>query len=285
MTRLLTAEETDLSAQIHEDVTQMVEGVKDYGLGWLWEQIVQRVRPLIPTIINGAIFLVISLVLLFFFMKFVRRWLNRSKLEKGLHYFVYTLVKYGLLLGIFLTLLGILNIPMTPIITALGAVGLALSLSVKDSLGNVAGGIALIFNSPFRTGDFIELKGISGTVEEIRLTYTVLKTTYNRRIFMPNSDFAKATVTNYSTEATRTLELVFTVKPQSGIDKAKAIIGEVIEASGMALADSTPVVRVSDHSDTAVKITCIAKVDPEMLFDMKAYVIQHVLERFQAEGM
>jgi len=252
----------------------------------MWGRFLGAFFEYLPTLLTGLIFAATATLLTFFIVFLVKRGLKRSKMEKALHYFVSSLVKYTLLVLIIISTLGLLGVPLTPILTALGTVGLALSLALRDNLTNVAGGFFLLFNCPFRTGDYIELKNVAGTVTRISMTYTILRTNYNRNIFIPNGDFSKTTITNYSMGENRCMELEFTVKPAAGnIDAAKKIIMSALEKSGATLPEPPPAVRVNEHTPAAVKLTCIAWVEPKGLYDLKAFVIQQVMEELAEKGM
>lgn len=116
---------------------------------------------------------------------------------------------------------GTLGINTTSLITLLGAVGLAASLAVKDSLASLAGGFMVLFSKPFSKGDFIETNSVSGTVENITLTYTTLKTPDNKRIYIPNGEISTSKIVNYSAEETRRLDLVYSISYQDDILLAK----------------------------------------------------------------
>jgi small conductance mechanosensitive channel len=273
----------DVGEQIGEEISQVVDVVTQKGFRYLWEEFVANLRDALPSLALGLAFAAVSLLLAYLITQLVKRILTRSKVEKALHYFIRTGIRYLLVGIILISTLGIMGVPLTPLITALGAVGLALSLAVKDSLSNIAGGVFMLFNCPFKAGDYIEIKGVVGTVREIRLTYTVLETSFNRKIFIPNGDFPKATITNYSAAPIRCMELTFSVSPTPGnIDRAKAIILDVLESSGLLLPSPPVSVRVSGHTDSAVQVTCLAWVEPSHLYDLKAYTIQHVRERLAA---
>jgi small conductance mechanosensitive channel len=277
---LLTVISVDVGEQLGEEISQVVDVVATKGFRYVWADFVSNVRDALPSLALGLSFAAVSLLLTYLILRLVKRLLARSKVEKALHYFIRTVIRYLLVGLILISTLGIVGVPLTPIITALGAVGLALSLAVKDSLSNIAGGVFMLFNCPFKAGDYIEIKGVVGTVREIRLTYTVLETSFNRRIFIPNGDFPKATITNYSAAPTRCMELTFSVAPSPGnIDRAKAIILDVLENSGLLLPSPPVSVRVSGHTDSMVQITCLAWVEPPKLYDLKAYTIQNVRER------
>jgi small conductance mechanosensitive channel len=283
MHSLLTTGGADIGDQLGEEISQVVDTVATKGFRYLWAEFVENLQGILPSLVLALSFAVVSLLLTYLITRLVGRWLARSKVEKALHYFIRTVIGYLLVGLIAISTLGILGVPMTPIITALSAVGLALSLAIKDSLSNIAGGVFMLFNCPFKAGDYIEVKGVVGTVREIRLTYTVLETSFNRKIFIPNGDFPKATITNYSAAPIRCMELTFSVAPSPGdIDRAKAIILDVLESSGLLLPDPPVSVRVSGQTDSTVQITCLAWVEPPKLYDLKAYTIQNVRERLSS---
>lgn len=273
--------ENDLTSEIEN----AVESMRQMGFSGLWYKLTDEVKAYLPTLLSVLAFLVCALAAIWVIVWFARRTLKRSKVDAMLHYFIITLIKYAALVVVVIAAVGMLGFPLTPIITAFGAVGLAFSLAIKDSLSNLAGGVFLLFNRPFKTGDYIELKGVAGTVTEIRLTYTVLKTSYNRHIFVPNGDFSKATITNYSMSDIRCMELTFSVKPESNITRAQEIILEVLSDSALVLPEPEPSVMVSDHTEIWVRILCKAWVKPENLLELKSYSIQKVREEFTKEGM
>ena len=271
---------------MNSELEHVAEVVREGGFQALWAEYAKRFQEYWPTLLFALLFTACSLVLIWLVMKLSRHILAKSKIEVALHYFITTLIKYILLCVLVLVVIGgVMGLSLAPILTALGAVGLAFSLAIRDSLSNLAGGVFLLFNRPFKTGDYIELRGVAGTVREIRLTYTVLQTTFNRNIFVPNGDFAKATITNYSMSSTRCMELTFSVKPDSDMARAREIILETLRESDMLLTEPPPVARVSDQTDLKVMITCMAWVAPANLLDFKAYTIEKVREKFARENM
>ena len=267
------------------NLNDVAETIHQIGFAGFFQQMLDKVKSYLPAFISALIFLLSSLAICSLIMFFVRKSIARSKIDPMLHYFVATLVKYILFGIVFISTIDVAGFSTTSIITALGAVGLAFSLAIKDSLSNLAGGVFLLFNRPFKTGDYIELKGVSGTVKEIRLTYTLLQTNYNRNIFIPNGDFSSVIITNYSMSDTRCMELTFSIKPDSDIDKATAIISDVLARSEHMLPNHQPIVRISDQTETWIKITCMAWVAPADLLDYKSYAIKNVRQKFVKEGI
>ena len=278
---LLTTDTETLTTELEH----AAEVVRQEGFSALMAEYVDKFNEYLPTLLFALLFAAFALLAICLVMKISRRALAKSKIDVALHYFIGTLIKYLLLFMLVMAVITLMKLPTAPIVAALGAVGLAFSLAIRDSLANLAGGVFLLFNRPFKTGDYIELKGVAGTVREIRLTYTVLQTTFNRNIFVPNGDFSKATITNYSMADTRCMELTFGVKPDSDIARARAIILETLHESELLLPNPAPVARVSDQTDAKVMITCMAWVSPTDLLEFKAFTIEKVREKLAREEL
>ena len=133
-----------------------------------------------------------------------------EKVEPNTRTFVLSALKWLLYVVLVVSIVAILGVPMASVITVLGTAGAAIALSLQGSLSNLAGGIMLVIFRPFKVGDFVEASGVTGTVKEITLFYTVLNTVDNCRINVPNGALMNANIIDYSAEETKT-EWVFFV--------------------------------------------------------------------------
>ena len=133
--------------------------------------------------------------------------------------------------------------------------GLAVSLSVKDSLSNLAGGLTILGTKPFKVGDYVEIGETGGTVQEIGLVYTKLTTIDNRRILMPNSLVVDAQVTNYTTEPLRRVDLTVSASYDAPVEKVKQTIQGVLKDHDKILLDPPPFARLSGYGDSAMEYT------------------------------
>ena len=149
-----------------------------------------------------------------------------------------------------------LGMQTTSIVTALGAVGLAVSLAIKDSLSNLMGGAMLIISKTFASGDFVDIGGVSGSVHEIGMVHTVLITPDNKRICIPNGQVTNATVTNFSSQPTRRVSTIFTIDRSSDINTAKKAIQNVVDAHPLVLKNPAPSIRIEEHNDLGMEIWC-----------------------------
>ena len=166
-----------------------------------------------------------------------------SRLIRGIIYVIVILI-----------ILNAFKVPITAIVTLLSSVGIALSLTLKDTLSNFAEGFLLMINKPFQVCDFIEVAGISGIVQSIEIIHTRLKTPDNKVVFIRNQELSGATIVNYSAEPTRRLDLTFSIGYSDDIDKAKQVIADVLSAHPLAHKEPAPIIRVIAHNASSVDI-------------------------------
>lgn len=141
------------------------------------------------------------------------------------------------------------------LIAVLGAVGLAVGFALQGSLANFAGGILILILKPFKNGDFISVNGEAGSVQSISIVTTTMKTPDNRVIYMANGAVASATITNFSQEENRRLDLVFGIGYTDDFDKAKEIILKLATDDERVHSDPAPFARVGNLGDSSVDIT------------------------------
>ena len=182
----------------------------------------------------------------------------RSHMEATLQNSIETLMSTGLKALLFISVASMVGIETTSFIAILCAAGLAVGLALQGSLGNFAGGVLILLFRPYKVGDFVEACGQAGVVREITIFNTVMTTGDNKTIILPNGAVSNGAITNYSTQKTRRVDIVFGVElyiPKDDLRKAKEILTGLIEADERILKDPAPMVVVSALGDSAVDIT------------------------------
>jgi len=215
----------------------------------------------------------------------LRRIMTRSNLDQTLISFVCNLSYVAMLAFVIIAALGNLGIQTTSIIAVMGAAGLAIGLALRGSLSNFAAGIMLIVFRPFKLGDFIEGGGTSGTVEEIQIFTTQLKTVDNKTVIVPNAKIFGDKITNYSSKGTRRVDMTFGIGYDDDIDKARSVISEIIEADPRVLKDQAPVIAVSELADSSVNFTVRAWTTSGDYWGFFWDTTEAVKKRFDAEGI
>ena len=162
-----------------------------------------------------------------------------DKIEPNTRTFVLSALKWLLYVILVVSIVAILGVPMASVITVLGTAGAAIALSLQGSLSNLAGGIMLVIFRPFKVGDFVEASGVTGTVKEITLFYTVLNTVDNCRINVPNGALMNANIVDYSAETTRRVDLSFASAKSEDPKKIQSLMLDVMEQNEKVLKQFT----------------------------------------------
>lgn len=263
---LLSAEGT--TEQVTEAVTEAVtDAVAEAGAAGYLDAILAWLSPehLIPLCISIAgkilaclLILVIGNLLIKLLLKFFPNGKKFDKMDRTVRVFLHHLIKIALNILLVVSIVAIIGVPMASVITVIASAGAAIALALQGSLSNLAGGFMLLLFRPFRIDDFIETQGVSGIVIDVGFFYTTIRTGDNKHIMLPNGGLTNSTVINYSREENRRVDIDFSIAYESDCDKAIKIINDVITSHELVLKDPAHFVRMTEMTDSAVKITARA---------------------------
>ncbi len=182
----------------------------------------------------------------------VGRLMGKSKVDETLTKFALSLIKITLLTFVAIAALNSLGVQTTSFIAVLGAAGLAVGFALQGSLSNFASGVMLIIFHPFKSGDYIEAGGTTGSVEAIQIFNTVLRTPDNKMVIIPNSKITTDNITNYSAMEQRRIDFVFGIGYDDNLKQAKDLLEAIISEDDRILKDPAPVVAVLELADSSV---------------------------------
>lgn len=185
----------------------------------------------------------------------------------------------------FATLLTYLGIETSSIAAAITSIGLTIGLALQGSLSNIAGGVVVIVLRPYKIGDYIECNGESGTVEEIRLFHTYLRTGDNKIVVIPNGTAGNSVIVNYSTIATRRDDIIFSIAYDNDFDKAKELIMQCIKNCPLIMEDPEPFVNVQAHSASSIDILARYFTKNEDFWTAHWYMMEAVKKAFDENGI
>jgi small conductance mechanosensitive channel len=243
-------------------------------------------------IIMYGIKIVVSL-LIFFVGKKLASWISsiflklmqRSNVDDTLSKFFSNIV-YGLLIVVVvLATLSNLGINTTSFVAILGAAGLAIGLAFKDTFANIGAGVLIVFFRPFKIGNFIQASGEMGSVEEINLFSTILKTGDNKQIIIPNSSIIGGNITNFSTKDTRRVDFVFGIGYDDDLKLAKSTLEEIVSSDKRSLKEPAPFVAVSELADSSVNFVVRVWVKSEDYWGLYFDTIEKVKLTFDEKGI
>lgn len=211
--------------------------------------------------------------------------LNKKEVDPTLVGFFGSMLYGALVVFIVIAAIGKLGVQTTSFVAVIGAAGLAVGLALQGSLSNFASGVLLILFKPFVSGNFIKAGGEAGTVIEVGILTTELKTPDNVKIIMPNSQIMSGSITNFSAHATRRVDMVVGVGYGDDLNKAKQIMVALLEADERVLKEPAPQVAVSNLGDSSVDFVVRPWVNAADYWTFKFDFTQAVKEKFDAEGV
>jgi len=238
-----------------------------------------------PQLILAIVVLIVGLWIVNRVVRLMGAGMERSNTEPTLAKFLCNLTSFGLKALLLISVASMVGIETTSFIAVLGAAGLAVGLALQGSLANFAGGVLVLMFRPYKVGDFVEAQGVSGTINEIGIFNTVMKTPDNKVIIVPNGAISNGIITNYSMEATRRVDFVFGIGYGDDIGKAKATIERLIQEDSRPLADPAPQIVVSSLGDSSVNITTRVWVNAPDYWGFFFYLTEKVKLTFDEEGI
>jgi len=216
---------------------------------------------------------------------FTQKVMTKKGVDTTIVSFLVNLIYIALLTFVVLAALGQLGIQTTSFIAVIGAAGLAIGLALQGSLANFAAGFLMIIFRPFKVGDVIEAAGVLGVVEEIQVFTTQLKTPDNKTIIIPNAKLTSDNITNFSTKATRRVDLVCGIGYGDDIDKAKKVLTDIVAQDERILKDPAPTIAVVELADSSVNFVVRPWVKTADYWNVYFDTTENIKKRFDAEGV
>jgi small conductance mechanosensitive channel len=217
--------------------------------------------------------------------KIIERLMKKSNVDQTLVSFTGNLAYVALLAFVIIAALGQLGVQTTSFIAVLGAAGLAIGLALQGSLSNFAAGFLMIIFRPFQVGDFIEGAGTAGTVEEIQIFTTQLRTPDNKTIIIPNSSLTADNIVNWSVKGTRRVDLSMGIGYEDDIDKARQIMADIMAADDRILKDPAPQISVAELADSSVNFTVRPWAAAGDYWDVYFDLTEKFKKAFDAQGV
>jgi small conductance mechanosensitive channel len=180
--------------------------------------------------------------------------MKTAKVDATLIPFLENLAFSAMLVFVAIAALANLGVEMTSVIAMLGAAGLAVGLALQGSLANFASGVLLLVFKPFRVGDFVEIGGAEGAVQAIHVFNTVINTSDNVRVVVPNAQVTGGSIRNYTINGTRRVDLIVSVSYSDDLKKARRVLESVLAQDERVLADPAPVVAVAKMGESSIDL-------------------------------
>lgn len=259
-----------------------------------WQQVWQTVQNWLT---NTGIKLLIAIVIMIVSFALIN-WLSKKiakradkkvaenkKIDKTIYKTVSYVVKVGLKVLVVLGLISYVGIDTSAITALIASLGVGIGLAINGTLSNFAGGVLILITRPFKNDDYIQACGYEGTVEDIRICHTRLRTTDNKVVYLPNGKLSTSEVVNFSEKDLRRVDLKFSISYSDDFEKAKTIIRKVCDANELVLKDPEPSVRVSAQSSSSIDISAKVWCKNADYWTVNFDMIENVKKAFDENGI
>ncbi len=247
---------------------------------------------LLPMVVNYGSQLLLALVTLLAgwwiigrITRAVQALLQRRNVDPTLHSFIGTLVNIGLKALLLVSVAGMVGIETTSFIALIGAAGLAVGLALQGSLANFAGGILILVLRPFRVGEYIQAQGVEGTVDNIQIFHTLLKTADNKTVIVPNGTLSNGNIINFSRQPTRRVSIDLRISYGDNVKHARKVLLQLAHADSRVLKDPAPAVWLATLGESSVDLSLRVWTKTDDYWGVFWGLQEQAKEVFEIEGI
>ncbi|TVR73559.1 MAG: mechanosensitive ion channel family protein [Marinilabiliales bacterium] len=238
-----------------------------------------------PRLVGAIIVLFAGWKIIGFLSRRIYNAMDKREFDPSLKSFIRNLISVLLKILLLISVLSMLGVEMTSFIAILGAAGLAVGLALSGTLQNFAGGVLILLFKPFKVGDFIDAQGHMGTVREIQIFNTILKTPDNKTVVIPNGGLATGSMTNFSTEPTRRVDWNFGIAYGDDADVAKKVFAGLLEEDERILKDPAPFIALRELGNSSVDFVVRAWVKTPDFWPVFFEMNEKVYKIFPEKGL
>ena len=239
----------------------------------------------LQTLLSAAITLLVCLVVIRLVCKLTRRLLFRSKLDERIQKYVMAGVKLLLYILTAVIVADRLHIPTTSFVALLSVGSLGVTLAAEDILGNVAGGLVILSSHPFSIGDYVEVSGTAGTVDEIGLNHTKLITPDGYRVMLPNKELASSQMINYTSLGRRRIAQKISASYDAPTETVKAACQKALDMTENLLSEPGSAIYLTDYGASAIEYTVYCWVAPENYWTAAMALRENLRTTFAQAGV
>ena len=237
------------------------------------------------TILVAVVIYIVGRFVVSLINKIVSNALDRRNLDLSIKTFLKSFVNILLTVLLIIAVVSALGVNTTSFAALLASFGVAAGMALSGNLSNFAGGLLILLLKPFKVGDFIEAQGFAGTVDSILIFNTVLKTPDNKIIYLPNGALSSGSITNYSQQPQRRVDLTVSVEYGQDIDQAKQVLSELFKQDERILQDPAPFIALGKLAESSVDLTVRLWVNAAdywgVFFDMQ----ERIYAKFNKQGI
>lgn len=211
--------------------------------------------------------------------------MSRRQMDIALKGFLKNLLDIFLFVLLVMLIINVVGTQTVSLAALIASAGLAVGLAVKDNLANFAGGVMLLFNKPFKGGDYIEAQNLAGTVQSIGILYTTLTTADNKTIYIPNGPLSTGNIINYNTQTTRRVEITASIEYGTDVDIVKKMLLDIANRHPLVLKDPEPFARMTKMNEDSIDFSLRAWVNLNDYWNVTHDLNEEVYKEINARGL
>lgn len=236
-------------------------------------------------VLKALIVFTVGKLLINLLNKFLKRILTKRKIDPSVKSFLSSLVNITLTILLIISVIGALGIQTTSFAALLASAGVAVGVALSGNLSNFAGGILILLFKPFKVGDFIEAQSVSGTVQEIQIFHTILNTSDNKQIYIPNGALSSGVVVNYNNLPTRRVEWMLTITYGEDYAVVRTLLETILKEDSRILPSPEPFIALHGLTESRVNLVVRVWVHREDYWNVYFDVNRQIYEKFQENNI
>ena len=257
--------------------------------GKFWQDLKSWVTNTGIKIVIALVVLIVSFLLINWLCKTIakrgKKLQEQKHFDKTLYRTLSHVLSITLKILVVIGLVGYLGLDTSGVTALIASLGVGVGLAVNGTLSNLAGGFLLLVTRPFKVDDYIAANGYEGTVEDIFICYTKIRTVDCKVVYLPNGALSTTQIVNYTEKGKRRLDVTFGVSYDDDFEKAKSLIAEVVAANDKIHTDPAPNIRVTAQSASSIDITCMVWCNGDDYWNNKFYLLEEVKRKFDENGI
>lgn len=237
------------------------------------------------SILSALLILIIGIYAIKILMKMLNKIMDAKKIDETLQKFGINLLNWILKILLFIIVVQKLGVESSSFAALIAAAGLGVGFALQGSLGNLAGGVIIMLFRPFNIGDYIEVQGVKGYVEDIQIFSTIIRTFQNKTIYVPNGALSNGNISNISQKGHIRLDLTIGVDYSSDIKKVKEVLMGAISKVDNVIKNPEHNVVLTELADSSLNFTMFIWVKIDDYYAVKANVLENSKNALDAAGI
>lgn len=268
-----------------EVIEEQTEKIMDSRFITFFENHSETIIDFGMNVLSALAILIIGMYLIRILMKIVEKGMNARKIDETLKRFGLNIISWALKILLFIMIIGQFDVETTSFAALIAAAGLGVGFALQGALGNLAGGVIIMLFRPFNVGDYIDVQGEKGFVEDIQIFSTIIRTFQNKTIYIPNGALSNGNITNISQKGDIRLDLTIGVDYSSDIKQVKEVLMGVIDKVQGVLKNPVHNVVLTELADSSLNFTMLIWVKIGDYYSVKATVLENSKNALDAAGI